>query len=161
MAASKTYHIEDEARPGALAHLAVNPLWPLLGTMLGGTWLGFTWFALNSIAVGSPTRVRELVLVAVGFVGSFVLALALLALAGSHVIHDQYGVQYALLVLVLWKLGIAYTLYSLQSATIGIYEYYGGQLRNGLYVLLIGAFVLRVPLLKLFQDTVVLSLVMR
>lgn len=161
MAASRSYHIEDEARPGALAHLAVNPLWPLLGTMLGGSWLGFTWFALNSIAVGSPTRTRELVLVAAGFLGSVALVLGLLALNANGVIHDQYDVQYALLVLVLFKLGIAYTLYTLQVSTIGIYEYYGGTLRNGLIVLLVGAFVVRVPLLKLLHGTVLWSLVLR
>ena len=33
------YRIADEPRPGAMEHLAVDPLWPFLAIMFGGAWL--------------------------------------------------------------------------------------------------------------------------
>jgi hypothetical protein len=149
MATPGTYRIDDEPRPGAWARLAVSPFWPLLGLMLGGCWLGLPWFALNSIAVGSPTRNRELLLVAVGFVGSLVLALMLTHLHASGYLGSEASIQYALLVLLIWKLAIGYTLYVQQSATIELYQYYGGVLsRYGIAVVLAGTFFLRDAVLQ-------------
>ena len=51
-----SYRIGDEPRPGALARVAVDPMWPLLAVMLGGVWLSWPWFVLNGVVVGSPTR---------------------------------------------------------------------------------------------------------
>ena len=144
MATRSTYRIDDEPRPGAWARMAVSPFWPLLGLMLGGSWLGLPWFAFNSIAVGSPTRTRELLLVAAGFAGSVVLGLMLLHLVGNGYIASQASVQYALLVLLIWKLAIGYALFVQQSATIELYQYYGGVLsRYGIAVVLLATFVLR------------------
>ncbi|WP_448651624.1 hypothetical protein ACSHWC_28050 [Pseudomonas fluorescens] len=138
------YRIEDEPRPGALAKWAVSPIWPLLGLMLGGAWLGLPWFVFNSIAVGSPTRVREWVLAGVALVGSVVIGFGLLQLVGFGYIQSQAQIQYALLVLVVWKLSLGYLLYIQQNETIEIYQYYGGVLnRFGLPLALIGGFVLK------------------
>ncbi|MGY2289465.1 hypothetical protein ACW9H6_07160 [Pseudomonas sp. SDO528_S397] len=143
------YRIEDEPRPGAWAKFAVSPFWPLLGLMLGGAWLGLPWFMFNSIAVGSPTRVREWTLAAVALVGSLVIGYGLIQLVGSGVIQSQAQVQYALLVLVVWKLSIGYLLYMQQNETIEIYQYYGGELsRFGLPLALIGGFVLKGAVVK-------------
>lgn len=138
------YRIEDEPRPGALAKFAVSPFWPLLGLMLGGAWLGLPWFVFNSIAVGSPTRVREWILAGVALVGSIVIGFALLQLVGAGYIQTPAEIQYALLALVVWKLTIGYLLYMQQNATIEIYQYYGGVLsRFGFPLALIGGFVLK------------------
>jgi len=144
MATRSLYRIDDEPRPGAWAKLAVSPFWPLLGLMLGGCWLGLPWFALNSIAVGSPTRNREMLLVAVGFIGSLLLAMLLLQLNRSGVIATEASIQYALLALLIWKLAIGYALFVQQSATIELYQYYGGVLgRYGIAVVIVSAFYLK------------------
>jgi hypothetical protein len=148
------YRIEDEPRPGALAKWAVSPFWPLLGMMLGGAWLGLPWFVFNSIAVGSPTRVREWCLAGVALVGSVFIGWALIQLAGSGYLASQAQVEYALLVLVVWKLTIGYLLYMQQNQTIEIYQYYGGELnRFGLPLALIGGFVLKGMVVKFLPYT--------
>ncbi|MDE1165695.1 MAG: hypothetical protein PW845_09950 [Pseudomonas sp.] len=154
MAARGGYRIDDEPRPGTLARFAVSPLWPLLGLMLGGFWLGLPWFAFNAVAVGSPNRVREWLLVIGGLVGSVVLALVLMQLLSAGIIATDADVQYALLALLIFKLGIGYLLFNQQSATIEIYQYYGGVLnRFGLPVVLVGAFWLKGYVLHLVPAT--------
>ncbi|BCD87408.1 hypothetical protein PSm6_38150 [Pseudomonas solani] len=147
------YRLDDEPRPGALARLAVEPLWPLLGLMLGGAWLGLPWFVLNGMAVGSPTRVREAALAAIGLLGSLGLAFGLLYLWQGGIL-DKGSLQYAMLVLVVWKLAIGYALFVMQASTIELYQYYGGVLnRFGLPVVLLGAFFLRGLVLNLLPFT--------
>ena len=55
------YEIIDEPRASRASSLAVDPLWPFLATMLGGAWLGWPWFLVNSHALGSSTKGREVV----------------------------------------------------------------------------------------------------
>ncbi|HKY93146.1 MAG TPA: hypothetical protein VJM11_18995 [Nevskiaceae bacterium] len=139
------YRIEDEPRPGAMAQLAVNPLWPLLSVMLGGFLIGVTWFVINGIAVGSPTRNREIVAAVAGLAGALAIAVTLALAVGAGWLPGA-AAQYALLPLLLWKLGTAYLLYEWQSRTIQIHEHYGGVLRNGLPLVIVAALV-RKPLL--------------
>lgn len=153
MSGSARYRIDDEPSPGRWARFAVNPLWPLLALMLGGSWFGLPWFAFNAVAVGSPTRRREISLVVLGFAGSACLAIGLLWAHQRGLLSDDVRLQYALLLVTLWKLAIGYLLFNLQSATIEIYEYYGGVLRNGLPLLLIGSFLLRAPVVGLLPYT--------
>lgn len=150
MATRSTYRLDDEPRPGPLAQMAVSPFWPLLAMMLAGTWLGLPWFAFNSVAVGSPTRTRELLLVAVGFVGSLVLAMMLLHLWQGGYLASQASIQYALLVLLIWKLAIGYALFVQQSATIELYQYYGGVLsRYGIAVVAVASFIVQDRVVKI------------
>lgn len=154
MAAHGIYRIDDEPRPGALARFAAAPFWPLLALMMGGFWLGLPWFVFNSIAVGSPTRVREWLWAGAGLLGSLLIALLLMWLLSSGYIVSKTQVQYALLVMVVWKLAIGYVLFTLQNATIEIYQYYGGVLnRFAPLVALAGAFVLRGFVLDLVPVT--------
>lgn len=153
MATDNVYRIEDEPRPGALAKFAVSPFWPLLGLMMGGLWLGLPWFVLNSIAVGCPNRVKEWIWAGVGLVGSVVIALGLLWLINTGYLNSQVQLQYAILILVVWKLSIGYVLFTQQSATIELYQYYGGELnRFAPLVALGGAFLLRGAVLKLLPS---------
>lgn len=127
----------DEPRPGGLSRFAVNPLWPLLAMMFGGAWLALPWFALNGFAVGSPNRFRETALGAGGLAGSLALALAIGA-ADSRGALSETAIRFAVLGVVVWKLAVAYWLYALQSRSFGLYEYYGGPVRNGALVAILG-----------------------
>ena len=154
---AQAYQIVDEPRPGALGSVVVQPFWPLLGIMFGGSWLSWPWFAINAFAVGSPTRAQELALAIGGFVGNFVITVIIGTLQITEAVPDWFG-PYLILVHIVWKLGVSYWLFALQSRTFGIYEYYGGVVRNGLPVLiggyLVGKFVIgptlaSAPLLRL------------
>jgi hypothetical protein len=125
------YHIPDEPRPGGLAHVTVNPFWPMLCVMFVGAGLSWTWFVLNGIAMGSPTRKRELAIAIGGLVGNAVLLIGVIATHDQLGFDGQLTLPYLLLVVVVWKLGVSYVLYMLQAGSFGIYEYYGGTVQNG------------------------------
>jgi hypothetical protein len=118
----------------------VNPFWPLLALMLGGSWLGLTWFVLNGWAMGSARKMRELGIAAIGIAGSVVIVLAIVLAAGAGALPKS-ALPYALLVATVWKLGVGYVLFRLQTQTFGLYEYYGGPVSNGIFVALAGAFL--------------------
>lgn len=134
------YHIPDEPRPGGLAHVTVNPFWPMLCVMFVGAGMSWTWFVLNGIAMGSPTRKRELAIAVGGLIGNLVL------LIGVWGTYDRLGIDgrlilpYLLLVVLVWKLGVSYVLYMLQAGSFGIYEYYGGKVQNGWIGLILAYF---------------------
>lgn len=135
-----SYRIVDEPRPGALATLAVDPLWPLLAIMFGGAWLSWPWFALNAFAIGSPTRRREAAVAVGGFVGTTVLLVALLWLNRVDVLRGV-GLTYAAVGLVVWKLAVSYWLYVLQGRTFALFQHFHGATRNGLLVVFAGYFL--------------------
>jgi hypothetical protein len=134
---TRGYRIADEPQPGPQAHLAVNPFWILLGTMLGGAWLAWPWFVFNSIAIGSATKKKEFALVAVAVAGSVALYFGIGALVAGSVL-DERNVPYAVLAVVVYKLGIAYALHLLQSRSFQLHEYFGGASRNGMMLLIVG-----------------------
>jgi len=146
---TSTYRIEDEPQASTLSNFVVNPFWPLLAMMLGGVWIGWTWFVFNGFAVGSPTRQRELAWIIGGFIGATVLAIGILVLYNNGIIQSRSGIQYAGLVLVVWKLAIGYIVFSLQARTFELYEYYGGVVKNGIWVLILAAFFGRKVVLTL------------
>lgn len=134
------YRIADEPTPGALAGVATNPLWPFVAVMLGGVWLSWTWFAINSFAVGSPTRRTEILWIMGGLLVSALLVFGVLASVEQGVIAKE-KIKYVLLAITVWQLGVSYVLYMLQSRTIEIYEYFGGVLRSGLLLLVLASFI--------------------
>lgn len=144
-----SYRIKDEPQPSVWSHFAVNPLWPLLSMMLAGVWLAWPWFVLNGFIVGSPTRWRELVWIVSGLVGSVVVSLIIIALVETKILTSQFSVQYAFLIFVGWKLAVSYQVFMLQIETFELYEYYGGVVSNGIWVLLIGIFFRHKFLLEL------------
>ncbi|MCW8891373.1 MAG: hypothetical protein OQL20_12005 [Sedimenticola sp.] len=137
---NSVYRITDEPAPGAMSALVVNPLWPFIAVMFGGVWLSWSWFALNGVAVGSPSKNKEWMLIAGGLLGAVMLMLGLMYLADSGLVEQVY-LKYLFLILVVWKLGITYALYALQSHTIELYEYYGGTIKNGVLVVVASFFV--------------------
>lgn len=136
------YRVEDEPKPGALSRTTVNPRFPMLAMMFAGAWLAWPWFVLNAAAMGSPTRVREQALAALGFGGSIALAL-LVWWTWPPEMLDERSFRFALLALDVWKLGIAYFIYSKQSRTFAVYEYYGGPVKNGVFFLTLGSSFLK------------------
>jgi hypothetical protein len=136
------YRLPDEPRPGALRQAVVKPLWPLFAIMTGGPLLSWVWFVVNGWALGSPTRVRETLVALGGFAGTVVLVGIMLALAASDTLNDR-GVAYAMVFVSVWKLGVSYLLHRLQSQGFEIYAWYGGVVRNGIFLALFGGLFLR------------------
>lgn len=134
------YHIADEPAPGPLSRFAVNPIFPLLGLMLGGAWLAWPWFAFNSWAVGSPTRRKEAVWLVAGLI-ALVASSALVFRLSEAEIVPRAAVPYLVLAIVVVKLAVAYVVYALQSQTVEIYQYFGGKLQNGVWVAAASYFV--------------------
>ncbi|HWO27110.1 MAG TPA: hypothetical protein VNO30_50620 [Kofleriaceae bacterium] len=146
-----TYAIADEPIETSRRHLVVNPSAPLLAEMLCGTWLSLPWFAWNAIAMGSPTRRKEIALCALSLVVTAVLAAAVLALREGGVIESRTMLRCALLGIITWKLAMAQAIYTLQSRTFHVYEYYGGPVRPASYVLSTG-WLLRDVVIGLSDD---------
>ncbi len=147
------YRILDEPSPGTLSKLSVNPFWPLLGVMLGGPWLALPWFVVNSLAIGSATKVREIITAAVGLGGAIALTLGGFALIEQGVL-DSESFQYAAIVLVVWKLGVSYWLFVTQARSFQLYEYFGGPVRNGMLLVIaamLGEAYLLTPLSPFWQ----------
>jgi hypothetical protein len=131
------YRIVDEPRPAGWARLAVDPVWPLFAFMFAGTWLSWLWFAVNGAAVGSPTRRREGGLVLGGIAGSVVIAFVAGSLMSAGVLGPSSW-WVGQLALVLWKLGITYWLFELQRRSFELYRYFGGTLRSGIPIVVLG-----------------------
>ena len=155
---SASYRIADEPRPGPMNHLAVNPFWPLLAIMLGGAWLSWPWFIVNGLAIGSPSRRREILLVLLGLGGAAVLVVSFVLFGAGGLIPKE-GIPYALIAITVWKLGISYWIYVTQQRTFAIWEYYGGNARNGMMIALIGMFVGRRGISELLHQNVVLTMI--
>jgi hypothetical protein len=146
-----TYQIADEPHGTDWGHLVVRPGAPLLASMMCGAWLAWPWFAWNAIAMGSPTRRKELALCAVAIAGTALLGVVVLALDDAGIIGTTTGMQLALLGIVTWKLAMAYVVCTVQSRTFHVYEYYGGAVRNAFGVLAVG-FYLRALVIGLSDD---------
>jgi hypothetical protein len=134
------YRIPDEPKPGPLEAWATRPFWPLLGIMLGGVWLGWPWFAFNAFALGTPTRWRELSVLAAGLVGIFGLVSAeIWAYEAGHL--SQSALAYASLGPVVLKLGVGFWIFKQQEVASDLWEYFGGRPRNGSILLFLGFFL--------------------
>ena len=132
------YRILDEPRPSGLNTIVVDPMWPLLATMMVGGGIGLAWLTLNAWAVGSPTRIRESLICLGGLVGSLVLFVVLASLK-----LDEATLRYSFIAVIVVKLAAAYWASSLQQQAVELYDYFNGRKQNGLIVLMLGAFVLR------------------
>jgi hypothetical protein len=60
-----SYRIIDEPKPSPLNRFAVNPVWIVLASFILQPY-AWIWFLFNSFALGSPTRVKEVVWAAAG-----------------------------------------------------------------------------------------------
>jgi hypothetical protein len=152
------YRIPDEPRPGGLAPYTVSPTWPLLAMMLGGSWIGLPWFVVNGAAMGSPALRREVIVAALTPVLAVVLAFV------SFFWIDDFGlpkraVAYAFVAITAVKLAAAYWLYTSQLRSFGIYEHFGGQVRQGAPVAILAAVARSYVVNAAFQSSVWLGIV--
>jgi hypothetical protein len=120
---SAAYRIVDEPRGGRTQLPAFNPFWPLLAMMFGGAWLGVAIFAFNAWSLRSPTLGRELALAIAILLGAPILLL-LLSMLPSQGLLPESAFKYALLLIVAWKLGLAYWIFFLQQNPYALYEYF-------------------------------------
>ena len=146
-----SYAIADEPIESSRRHLVVDPGGPLLAEMLCGSWLSLPWFAFNAIAMGSPTRRKEIALCVLTFAVTAVLGWTVLALREAGVIESRTVLRFAILGIVTWKLAMAYVIHTLQARTFHVYEYYGGPVRSSSYVISTG-FLLRDVVVGLSDD---------
>lgn len=146
-----TYAIADEPIESSRRHLVVSPSAPLLAEMLCGAWLALPWFAVNAIALGSPTRRKELALCVLSVAVTAVLGATLLALRESGAIESTTVLRLGLLAISAWKLGMTYAIYIIQERTFQVYEYYGGPVRSAAYALGLGI-SLRATVVGLVDD---------
>jgi hypothetical protein len=133
-----TYSIADEPVETNLRHYVVDPSAPLLAAMLCGAWLALPWFVFNAIAMGSPTRRKEIALCIAAVAGTALFAVVALALWDRDIIESRTTMRFVLLGIVTWKLTMAYAINIVQSRTFHVYEYYGGAVRSSTYVLASG-----------------------
>lgn len=145
------YTIADEPVETPWRHLVVAPSGPLLAEMLCGSWLSLPWFAFNAIAMGSPTKRREIALCVLAVAVTAVLGATVLALRERGIIESSTLLRFAFLAIVTWKLAIAYAIHTLQTRTFHVYEYYGGPVRSASVVVSTG-FLLRDFVLALSDD---------
>lgn len=145
------YAIADEPIETSRRHLVVDPSAPLLAEMVCGSWLSLPWFAFNAIAMGSPTRRKEIALCVLALAGTAVLGAAMLALREHGVIESRTVMRIALLGIVTWKLTMARAIHTLQARTFHVYEYYGGPVRSSSYAISIG-WLLRGTVVGLIDD---------
>ena len=124
------YRLIDDPRPSALSNVAVNPVWPLLASMLGGCWLGWPWFAVNAFAIGSANRKRDLLLI-VGAVVVVALLVPGTAVLAALVFHQRHAISYLMLIILGVKLTVGYALLQSQQMSFELYRYFGGAVRNG------------------------------
>jgi hypothetical protein len=136
------YTIPDEPHPTRLQSFVVNPLYPMFATMLAGAWLGWPWFALNAAALGSPTRRREWVVLVACASTTVGLVTLLLSLdeAGAF---SELSAALAVIAIDGVKLAFALFLYTVQGRAFVLHEHFGGRVRSGLPVFLLGVLVVR------------------
>ena len=133
-----TYQIADEPIETSLRAYVVRPTVPLLAIMLCGSWLAWPWFAFNAIAMGSPTRRKEIALCVAAFAGTAALAAIVIGLVQAGIIEPGVPERIALLVVRTYKLAITYYISAVQERTFHVYEYYGGSIREAARVIGIG-----------------------
>lgn len=148
---SSGYRIIDEPEPNRLSKWAVNPLWPFLTVMLGGAGIGLAWFSFNAVALGGGSRNRELLLAGASLTGAMVLTTVGLYLYQRGVLTAD-NLPYWATVLLVYKVGLAYFIHLSQVRSAELFAYFGGQLKNGMFVLF-GAVLLRGFWVSLLNST--------
>ncbi len=146
-----SYAIADEPHDTAWKHLVVSPSGPLLAEIVVGSWLSLPWFAVNAIAMGSPTKRKEIALCIGQLLVTALLGTLLLWADDHDLIESRTLLQLAILVIVTWKIFIAHTITKIQSRAYQVYELYGGPARTTTFIIA-GGILLRPYVQGLFDD---------
>jgi len=137
------YRIIDEPTESPLRQFAVGPFWPWFALSLVGAWLGVPWLIFNAIAIGSPTKGREIALALatpVLMVLAFLAAELVLRLLGVELGSVDERVGWALLPLQAVKVIVGYVLFTWQSRAAQLHAHFGHALKNGIFLVLIGRY---------------------
>jgi len=117
-----TYRILDEPSGGA-TNIAINPFWCLIAYMFGGAWLAALLFALNAWTLRGPTWRRETALAVAMLAGAPLLLLLLIYIQNASQLPTA-ALRYLALLIVAWKLALAYWIYFLQQPAYALHEYF-------------------------------------
>jgi hypothetical protein len=123
--AEGAYKIIDEPAPSPLTKLSVNPVWIFLASLFAGTGVGLLWFLLNSFAIGSATKRREMLFVAIGIAGTPLIYTALGALWNAGFL-DAAWAPYLRLGVTAFQLTMIYLLHLTQQRSFELFEFFGG-----------------------------------
>jgi hypothetical protein len=134
----RTYRIADEPEPSPIAHLAVDPIWPMFSVMFAGPWLAWPWFAFNAAALGSPSRHRTLAIASTAVALSYAAYFGIVFGQDAALLADHL-VAYGWIAVTALQLGACYVLYLEQSRTHELFHHFRGRSGSGLLVLLLGA----------------------
>ena len=141
---SIAYRIQDEPIGDRRGLPAFDPFWPLLAMMFGGAWIGTAAFAYNAWVLRGPTWTREIGLAVATLVGAPVILFGLAILRSSDMLPGS-SLSYAMLLIVAWKLGLAYWMLFLQQNSHALYEYFGGYhgraMQLGVLIVFAGGFL--------------------
>lgn len=119
------YRIQDEPVGGRSSPPALDPFWLLLALMFGGAGLGACAFAVNAWLLRGPTWGREVAIAIAILLGAPAILFGLVALRSDGMLPGS-SLQYAMLLIVAWKLGLAYWIFFLQQTSHALYEYFAG-----------------------------------
>jgi hypothetical protein len=130
---ASTYRILDEPVPGTLSRFIVQPFWPLLALMFSGAWIAWPWFVFNSVAVGSATLRREVLLVLAALATSVATVLLMMLVLKTFGPYDRIY-TYSRLAIVVGKIVFGYVLYTSQAGSVALYEHFHRPPQSGVWV---------------------------
>lgn len=141
-----SYRIVDEPESSGLEQWVVNPIWPFFGAIFAGSWLAFPWFVFNAFALGGRRRTTDL---AIAFAGLLLNAAVLWIIAGllTSMTLDERNYAYVQLVPMGIRLVVLYVLFQRQEQVFELFRHFGGQAKNGIFVVIAGS-LLRVQVLS-------------
>lgn len=119
------YRIQDEPVGGYNGPPALDPFWLLLALMFGGAGVGASAFAINAWLLRGPTWGREVAIAIAILLGAPVILFGLVALRTEGMLPGS-SLQYAMLLIVAWKLGLAYWIFFSQQTSHALSQYFSG-----------------------------------
>lgn len=135
-----SYQIIDEPQASKLTKAIVDPMWPLLAFMLGGALFSWLWSAINSLALNSPNRKNELLIISMAVSAFIALYLSLNKLLVNGYL-EGINIQYIKMAIVSIELIFCYKIFLMQRSSFDIYEYFNGEVASPMIGLLLALFV--------------------
>jgi hypothetical protein len=135
-----SYRIIDEPEPSGLEQVIVNPIWPFFAAIFAGSWLAFPWFVLNAFALGGRRRFTDL---GIALGGMLLNAGVLWVIAGllTSMTMDERSYAYVQLVPMGVRLVVLYILFQRQEQAFELFRHFGGQPKNGIFIVIAGSFL--------------------
>jgi hypothetical protein len=131
---------ERRKRVGASKLPVVRPMWPLLAMMFAGVWIAWPWFLLNEALMKSDDLRRQAKVVVIGLLVAAGIAATIISMVEVELLSIREA-RYVAMLLMAWKLGVSYVLESRQRKGFGLWGYFGGEPRNGLYVFIAATYL--------------------